>query len=129
MKIKYVVGFVFNGNGILLIRKNRGPHWMVGKLNGVGGKVEDGESYLEAMEREFIEETGCPIPVEWVYATEIEYSNCVIQFFFTKTDIQSVDLTPEDEELVWLDFYHDNVDDLVYNLHHIIPIVYDVARS
>lgn len=38
--------------------KNKKPAWQAGKYNGVGGKVEPNESWLEAMCREFEEETG-----------------------------------------------------------------------
>jgi len=57
--VDYVCGFLFNGDftNVLLIRKKR-PEWQAGLLNGVGGKVEDGETPYAAMEREFMEETG-----------------------------------------------------------------------
>ncbi len=60
----YVVGFLFDNDleRVVLIRKNK-PEWQAGKFNGVGGKVEPGDtcpegSYFPAMEREFFEETG-----------------------------------------------------------------------
>jgi len=57
--IEYVVGFAFSryGNKVALIRKNK-PDWQAGKLNGIGGKVEQDEYYFYAMVREFREETG-----------------------------------------------------------------------
>ncbi|MEA2707624.1 MAG: 8-oxo-dGTP diphosphatase [Phycisphaerales bacterium] len=53
----YVCGFLFSPDRtrVLLIRKRR-PAWQAGKLNGVGGKIEPGESPLQAMRREFREE-------------------------------------------------------------------------
>lgn len=55
---KYVCGFLFDPNSrVLLISKLR-PDWQVGKLNGVGGRVEEDETEVEAMRRECIEETG-----------------------------------------------------------------------
>jgi 8-oxo-dGTP pyrophosphatase MutT (NUDIX family) len=56
---RYVVGFCFDFNheNVLLICKNR-PDWQAGRLNGLGGKIEDGESPLTAVGREFAEETG-----------------------------------------------------------------------
>lgn len=42
---------------VLLIRKNR-PQWQAGKMNGVGGKVEPGETPQGAAPRELFEETG-----------------------------------------------------------------------
>lgn len=54
-----VCGFMFSPGQtqVVLIRKNR-PAWQAGRLNGVGGKVEPGETPLAAMVREFWEETG-----------------------------------------------------------------------
>ncbi len=55
----YVLGFVFNSqlNKVLLIKKER-PDWMKGRWNGIGGKLEDGETPSDAMYREANEETG-----------------------------------------------------------------------
>jgi 8-oxo-dGTP diphosphatase len=72
--ITYVVGFMFsmNRDGVLLIRKNR-PEWQAGKLNGVGGKIEDGETPRAAMVREFREETGIHTSEDfWMIAGRIE---------------------------------------------------------
>lgn len=57
--VHYVCGFCFNPEGerVVLIEKNR-PKWQSGLLNGVGGKIEENELIHEAMEREFLEETG-----------------------------------------------------------------------
>lgn len=59
MTTKYVLGFLFNlkRNHVLLIEKLK-PEWQKGKLNGIGGKVEEGEFPHEAMQREFYEECG-----------------------------------------------------------------------
>lgn len=56
---RYVVGFMFDENEehVLLINKTH-PDWQAGKLNGIGGRIEEGESALEAMRREFVEEVG-----------------------------------------------------------------------
>lgn len=55
----FVCGFAFNNGGskVLLIEKNR-PAFQKGKLNGIGGKIEEGETIHSAMVREFKEETG-----------------------------------------------------------------------
>lgn len=55
---QYALGFLFvNDHYVVLIRKNK-PAWQEGKLNGVGGLIEPGETCLDAMRREWFEETG-----------------------------------------------------------------------
>jgi len=54
--IKYNICFVRQGNRILLLNREY-PTWM-GRWNGVGGKLEPGESPRESMRRELAEETG-----------------------------------------------------------------------
>jgi 8-oxo-dGTP diphosphatase len=64
---RYVVGFVFTHDyhHVWLIQKNR-PEWQAGKVNGVGGKIEEGESAFKAMTREFYEEAGLHI-TNWAH--------------------------------------------------------------
>ena len=65
----YCLGFMFDitGRAVVLIRKRR-PVWQRGKWNGVGGHVEDGESAIQAMTREFLEETGMATPIDvWTH--------------------------------------------------------------
>lgn len=58
MKTSYCLGFAFNHyDDVALIQKLR-PAWQAGKLNGIGGHIEEGETATEAMVREFREETG-----------------------------------------------------------------------
>lgn len=61
----YVLGFIFSEDKkqIALIRKDR-PTWQAGFLNGVGGKIENEESPIEAMVRECKEETTQTIQSE-----------------------------------------------------------------
>ncbi|MBR4418900.1 MAG: NUDIX domain-containing protein, partial [Clostridia bacterium] len=48
--------YIIKNNQILLAEKKRG--FGVGKINGVGGKIEPGESIEQAMIRETQEEIG-----------------------------------------------------------------------
>lgn len=59
----YVLGFAFDCDkeSVLLVEKRKGPKLNHGKLNGIGGKVENGESAIEAMCREFKEEVGATV--------------------------------------------------------------------
>lgn len=60
---RYVAGFMFNEQGyaVALVHKNR-PEWQAGKLNAIGGHIEEGETPVNAMQREFYEEAGIMYP-------------------------------------------------------------------
>lgn len=59
---KYTLGFIFSEDKqfVLLIRKTK-PAWQAGKLNGIGGKVEEDEFPSECIRREVFEESGLQI--------------------------------------------------------------------
>lgn len=57
--MNYVCGFLFETDlQRVLLRLKARPAWQRGKLNGIGGKVESGETPFYAMRREAREETG-----------------------------------------------------------------------
>lgn len=89
MKGEFVLGFLFNNDysKVVLIKKNR-PSWMSGKLNGVGGKVENYDNTIfDAMSREFFEETGVQtINLEWVHVLMLSFPDAYIHVFTTKSD-------------------------------------------
>lgn len=89
----YVVGFAFSSDQsqVILIQKHK-PSWQKGRLNGLGGKIEPGESSLQAMIREFNEEAGVHIPNWTEYATISKPRSHRIHFFKTFTDISQIKL-------------------------------------
>lgn len=82
MKTKYVLGFAFNRNSVALIRKNR-PAWQKGLYNGIGGHIEEGETPLRAMIREFKEETGIKFN-PWLKFCVMEFPEATVYCFTTK---------------------------------------------
>lgn len=63
--VYYVLGFGFSDEKLVLIEKDH-PADQKGKINGVGGKIMQGENAWQAMTREFKEETGVDIaPSAW----------------------------------------------------------------
>ncbi|MGN7761562.1 NUDIX hydrolase [Paenibacillus sp. 22594] len=57
-----VYGICVNDGKLLVIRKGRGPY--TGRFDLPGGRLEENESLLEGLVREFMEETGLPVTVE-----------------------------------------------------------------
>lgn len=64
---------------VALIRKEK-PEWQRNKLNGIGGKIEPGETSYAAMVREFREETGAVV-VNWTSMVTLTCGDAVIHFF------------------------------------------------
>lgn len=63
---RYTLVFIFNEhlNQVLLIRKTK-PEEQAGKLNGIGGKMEDFDTdFVDCIKREVYEETKLSFPRE-----------------------------------------------------------------
>lgn len=59
MDIRYTVAFLKRGQEILLLNRMAAP--LMGLWNGVGGKLEEGETASESIIREIKEETGITV--------------------------------------------------------------------
>lgn len=86
---QYVTGFYFDPlrERVALIRKDH-PPFQAGKLNGIGGKLEQGESPLSCMIREFEEEAGVRV-VTWnrfavLRGKEPDDVDFTVHFFYTE---------------------------------------------
>lgn len=62
---RYVVGFVLTDESCVVLLRKTKPSSQAGLLNGMGGKVEPGESFADAMDREGAEESG--LTFEWLH--------------------------------------------------------------
>jgi 8-oxo-dGTP diphosphatase len=119
----YCVGFMFSEDGrILLVQKNR-PQWQAGLLNGIGGKVEKGEVPMQAMVREFEEETG--IREEgWEYFAQLRGDDFVVVFYRVMVTNEVLDSarTMTDEHIVSMDIQAVIPFGAVPNLAWLIPM-------
>jgi 8-oxo-dGTP pyrophosphatase MutT (NUDIX family) len=122
---KYVVCLPDIDNGdVLLVLKDR-PPWQAGRLNLVGGKIEDGEHPREAALRELKEEAGIDgedaIISGVIQGKEVSVYCCRIK------NIGSPEINPRPEETEKVDWYKwDDVKDdprLMPNLKVIIPLL------
>jgi len=77
--MQYVAGFLKTPSGVVFVRKKK-PVWQKGKLNGVGGKVEDGEHPEDAMKREWKEETGHDFS-DWNLFCELNGADFSVYFY------------------------------------------------
>lgn len=85
---KYVLGLMFSPDGskLVLVRKNR-PSFLAGRLNAIGGHHEEGETAVEAVRREFEEETGISTTVEdWTLFTTLNGACFTLPCFFAHSD-------------------------------------------
>lgn len=87
----YTLGFMFSEDldKLALICKLR-PQWMAGKCNGIGGKVEEGETPVEAMRREFREETGHDAWVPWQHFGEMRGSGWSVRLFTVRGPVAAL---------------------------------------
>ena len=75
MTRRYVLGFAFDPSlsRVILIRKVK-PPWQAGRVNGIGGHIEEDELSCEAMGREFSEETGIEADLSWAQYAQLSGS-------------------------------------------------------
>lgn len=118
-----VLGFRFDEaeQQVVLIRKNR-PEWQRGKLNGVGGKVEHGETDVEAMVREFEEEASLTTYIdEWEEMGDINGDFGVVSIYKSVGSLKGIKTnTDERITIVPVSLIHDS-DEVIPNLKYIIP--------
>ena len=123
----YVLGLSFSklGGWVLLIEKTK-PEWQKGLYNGIGGKVEPFEKFIDAMVREYFEETGIQTkPEDWTELGQLDGTGWVVAVYYMFSDVvhEAKTTTEEVVQLVpacELDRYH-----VVPNLQWLIPMCID----
>lgn len=130
---EYVVGFMFGPSRglVALIRKSK-PAWQAGKLNGIGGGIEQGEAPVAAMVREFQEETEVATSMDqWKMFCEIGGTNddggqFVVYFFVTTGNLNLLKLpTEEPVEIHRLEELHSQRTDMIENLAWLLALAVD----
>ncbi len=122
---QYVLGFLFDPTyeNVALIKKLR-PEWQKDKFNGIGGKVEPGESYHDAMVREFFEETSLIVEY-WNHRLTLKFDEAVVEVF-SQTSNAFSELRTTTDELVHIcpvvNLYKLNT---IPNIKWLVPMLLD----
>jgi 8-oxo-dGTP diphosphatase len=123
--IEYCLGFAFDEDfqSVLLIEKQR-PEWQKGLLNGIGGKVEINEMPLNAMCREFEEETGFNLDhARWATFGSLRGKDWIVYLYTTTLfdgEYSLIDYNKTDEEIILQDI--DNLCTAIPNLSWLVPM-------
>jgi 8-oxo-dGTP diphosphatase len=127
---EYVLGFLFDEfkENVVLIEKQK-PDWQKGRLNGIGGKIEEGETPEEAMIREFREETGATV-LYWRKYAVLEGKDFRM-YCFHSTDQKAFDeaKTMETETVHKKQVKLLSMSRTIENLPWLIPLSLDVTRK
>lgn len=118
---EYVCGFMVEGGVVALIRKKR-PAWQAGRLNGIGGHIEPGETPAEAMAREFREETGLATqPGQWIHRVTVTGDVWKVYFFLAYGPTAAL-VTKTDEPVEVVPLWNVPMLSIIPNLKWLIPL-------
>lgn len=124
---KYVTGFMFSKNleHIVLIKKIN-PIWQRGLLNGIGGKIEINETSIDAMVREFTEETGVSTQAaDWTcFANVYRPKVYDVDMYFAQSNLAFQVQSVEQEEVHIINV-NKLPENLIPNLRWLIPLALD----
>lgn len=103
---RYTLGFIFDTTlqKVLLVHKLT-PDWQKGYLNGIGGKLEPGESSIDCMVREVQEESSLTISArDWTYIGDMHAEKWVVDMYTTIYKGSLMDARKNDkEEVEWIE--------------------------
>lgn len=126
--VEYVCGFLVDAgrSRVALVKKDH-PWWQRGRWNGVGGKIEPGETPAQAMRREFEEEAGLDLD-SWGEPKAVMQGDGWRVYYFAATVATTAALftlkarTSEPVGIHQLDRLPDNV---LPNVRWLIPLCLD----
>ena len=128
---KYSLGFVFDlpVEKVLLIDKQR-PEWQKGKLNGIGGKIEAGETDEACMVREAFEECGLQTrTADWIRFAVLKHKEWQVSVFAAVHFGDHLSLySKTDEEVMWIDPMR-IPPNTIANVSWLVPLAKDVLQN
>ena len=123
-EFNFVLGFLFSKDKsqVALIRKLK-PDWQKGKLNGIGGKIEENETPIQAMVREFQEEAGVEIK-QWFEFCQMEFRNGMVYVFMQYGELSKLK-SMEEEKVEIVKVCEIPLLKTIPNLDWLIPLAID----
>ncbi len=113
---------------ILMCIRQKEPY--LGLYNFVGGKIEAGESGIDAAYRELFEETSISrdkIELAHVMDFNYYYQDCYVEVYAGRLKEDNIEISGSENKLVWSDFDHDFFDMAQYagegNIGHMLEQV------
>lgn len=124
---EYVCGFLFDESmaSVALIEKQK-PEWQRGKWNGIGGKIEPGETPHDAMYREFREEAGMNV-MNWENFCVLSGEDWRVHFLCARSK-RVFDVATVTEERVFV-YCVNYLPDVIPNLRWLIPMAVSFQRG
>src|SRR6185369_15604985 len=98
------------------------------RFNGIGGKIEDNELAVKAMQREFEEETGIKQKT-WKHIVHMRGNDWVVKVFATTSDSVFNYKTMEQEHVLLLPLTDLEKFDCISNLYWLIPLCLDALNN
>ncbi len=125
---EYVLGFMFSPDfkKVVLIEKTK-PAFQAGKINGVGGKIEPGETPEQAMIREFSEEAG--LLTTWTQFATLGGLGFKIYVSFCTSEYYNTVQTMTEEEIKIVDVADLGKYPVMGNLHWLVPMAISIAQG
>lgn len=127
----YTLGFVFDASfeKVLLMHKLK-PERQAGKLNGLGGKVEEGEAALDCVAREIFEEAGLKTdPSAWSRIGCLRGDRSTMDVFaYVHRGALSEASSQEAETVYWVDV-RTLSENVMENLRWLIPMAVDKLKN
>lgn len=134
--IPAVLLYAFHENKVLMIHRNRKENdFHEGKWNGLGGKLEPGETPAECARREFEEESCCiTTSAQWVWAGQLFFPNfkahkhedwmvTVYRTELTKEQVSMIETQNKEGTLHWIPSSEVTSLNLWEGDRHFIPLV------
>ena len=129
METEYVLGFLFDPalENVALVEKKR-PKWQVGLFNGIGGKIEVGETPEAAMTREFQEEAGLG-DICWTKFAVLGGAGWVVHCYCAADSRMETVKTMTDEVIAVKDAFEIPWLETLTNLRWLVPLAQHVLSE